>query len=108
MTIEEAIKIINKEYLCVKRDCNIERNCGKCDLAMPSKEPILLAYSMALSALEDHARTMKMLLTQPLVPIKYKCETNDCPHPDGDYETCLECKANGDNYNYYKYKCDVI
>lgn len=51
---------------------------------------------------------MNLTLTQPLVPIKYKCETNDCPHPDGDYETCLECKANGDNYNYYKYKCDAI
>ena len=40
---EEAIEIIRKEYLCVDRDCDIERNCGKCDLMMPSKEPILKA-----------------------------------------------------------------
>lgn len=26
-----------------------------------------------------------------------KCNPNDCPHPYGTYETCNECKANGDN-----------
>ena len=52
MTNEEAIAIIRKEYLCVDRDCDIERSCGKCDLAMPSKEPILEAFKMAIKALE--------------------------------------------------------
>ena len=53
MTKDEAIAIIRKEYLCVDRDCDIERNCGKCDLMMPSKEPILEAYKMAIKALEQ-------------------------------------------------------
>lgn len=52
MTREEAIAIIRKEYLCVDRDCDIGRSCGKCDLMMPSKEPILEAYKMAIKALE--------------------------------------------------------
>lgn len=53
MTNEEAIAIIRQEYLCVDKDCDIERNCGKCDLAMPSKEPILEAYKVAIKALEQ-------------------------------------------------------
>ena len=53
MTREEAIAIIRKEYLCVDRDCDIEKSCGKCDLMMPSKEPILQAYKMAIKALEQ-------------------------------------------------------
>ena len=53
MIREEAIAIIRKEYLCVDRDCDIERSCGKCDLMMPSKEPILEAYKMAIKALEQ-------------------------------------------------------
>ena len=53
MKKDEAIAIIRKEYLCVDRDCDIERNCGKCDLMMPSKEPILEAYKMAIKALEQ-------------------------------------------------------
>lgn len=53
MTREEAIKIIRKEYACVDADCDIERSCGKCDLMMPSKEPILRAYEMAIQALSQ-------------------------------------------------------
>ena len=53
MTREEAIALIRKEYLCVSRDCDIERSCGKCDLVMPSKEPILQAYDMAIKALDQ-------------------------------------------------------
>ena len=53
MTRDEAIAIIRKEYLCVDRDCGIERSCGKCDLVMPSKEPILEAFKMAIKALEQ-------------------------------------------------------
>ena len=52
MTNEQARAIICKEYLCVDRDCDIERSCGKCDLMMPSKEPILQAYKMAMDALQ--------------------------------------------------------
>lgn len=57
MTREEAIAIIRKEYLCVDRDCDIERSCGKCDLVMPDKEPILEAYKMAIKALEQEPKT---------------------------------------------------
>ena len=53
MTNEEAIAIIRKEYLCVDRDCDIDRSCGKCDLMMPTKEPILEAYNMAIKALKQ-------------------------------------------------------
>ena len=53
MTREEAIAIIHKEILCVDRDCDIEKNCSKCDLVMPSKEPILEAYKIAIKALEQ-------------------------------------------------------
>ena len=53
MTRNEAIEVIKKEYACVDADCDIERNCGKCPYSMPSKEPILKAYKMAISALEQ-------------------------------------------------------
>jgi len=56
MTNEEAIAIIRNEYLCVDRNCGIERSCGKCDLAMPSKEPILKAFKMAIKALEQEPK----------------------------------------------------
>ena len=86
MTIDEAMAIIRKEYLCVDRDCDIERNCGKCDLMMPSKEPILEAYRMALKALERerqkytrprHCDCCGVLLTE---------DNNKC-----GYELCDEC-----------------
>lgn len=53
MTNEEAIAIISNEYKCVDRDCDIERSCGKCDLMIPNKEPILEAYKLAIKALEQ-------------------------------------------------------
>ena len=58
MTVEEAVSIIDREYSCVDRECNIERSCGKCDLMMPSKEPILEAYKMAIEALEQQELKM--------------------------------------------------
>ena len=61
MTIEEAKVIIRKEYLCVNRDCNIERSCGKCDLVMPSKEPILEAYKVATQALDKCDKIEKII-----------------------------------------------
>ena len=69
MNREEAIAIIRKEYLCVDRDCDIERNCGKCDLMMPSKEPILKAYKTAIQALEQEPcedADVKLIHTQGL------------------------------------------
>ena len=53
MTREEAIEVIRKEYACVDADCDIERSCGKCELHMPSKEPILRAYEMAIQTLSQ-------------------------------------------------------
>ena len=61
MTNEEAKAIIRKEYLCVDRDCDIERSCGKCDLMIPSKEPILQAYKMAMDALEQITKISDLL-----------------------------------------------
>ena len=58
MTREQAIEIIRKEYLCVDRDCDIERSCGKCDLMIPTKEPILDAYKMAIEALKQEPITV--------------------------------------------------
>ncbi len=65
MTNEEAIEIIRKECLCVDRDCNIERSCGKCDLMMPTKEPILQAYNMAIKALEQ-INKIKVIIESPI------------------------------------------
>ena len=69
MTRSEAIAIIRKEYLCVDRDCDIERSCGKCDLMMPSKEPILEAYKMAINSLKvDEMYDLAMETAQMLIP----------------------------------------
>lgn len=49
MTTEKAIKVLQTEILCVKRDCaRIE--CAKCDLVLEQSD-ILTAYDMAISAL---------------------------------------------------------
>lgn len=61
MTNDEAKAIIRKEYLCVDRDCDIERSCGKCDLMIPSKEPILQAYKMGMDALEQITKISDLL-----------------------------------------------
>ena len=61
MTPQEAREIINRESLCVDRECNIERSCSQCDLVMPSKEPILEAYNMATKALEQIERIAKLV-----------------------------------------------
>ncbi len=52
MTSEKAIKIIEQEIACVEKDCNIERSCGDCELALPSKEPIIEAYQLAIKAFD--------------------------------------------------------
>ena len=53
MMNKEAIRIILNECECVNRECGIEKSCSKCDLVMPSKEPILQAYEMAIQALSQ-------------------------------------------------------
>lgn len=53
MTNEQAIDIIRNEYKCVNSECDIEKSCGKCPYMMPSKEPILQAYDMAIKALSS-------------------------------------------------------
>lgn len=97
MTNEEAITIIRKEYLCVDRDCDIERSCGKCDLVMPSKEPILQAYKLAIKALEQKskyqadARRFKrkyLLLKQKYEALKAEQE------PNTNYKAFAEWVAN--------------
>ena len=68
MTNKEAIEIIRKEYLCVDRDCDIDKSCGKCDLMMPSKEPILEAYKVAIKALEQEPKTEKVIKMRDATP----------------------------------------
>lgn len=53
MDREKAIEIIRKELLCVDRDTCKREECKSCDLVMPSKEPIIEAYKMAIKALEQ-------------------------------------------------------
>ena len=53
MTREEAIKVLKNEIKCVNSECDIENNCGKCPYSMPTKEPIIQAYNMAISALKQ-------------------------------------------------------
>jgi hypothetical protein len=93
MTREEAIAIIRKEYLCVDRDCDIERNCGKCDLMMPSKEPILKAYKMAIQALEQEQWT----------PVSEKYEHHidhtDCIWYGSDSGCPVTCSQYRDGWN---------
>lgn len=61
MTNDEAKAIIRKEYLCVDRDCDIEKSCGRCDLMIPSKEPILQAYKMGMDALDQITKIADLL-----------------------------------------------
>lgn len=84
MTNEEAIAIIRKEYLCVDRDCDIELSCGKCHLMIPSKEPILEAYNMAIKALEqkpcntDTCKVVKAYMNEWDKPITTEPKTGHC------------------------------
>ena len=75
MTREESIAIIRKEYLCVDRDCDIERSCGKCDLMMPSKEPILEAYKVAIEALEQEEDPYQTDMDEAWNQVKHELES---------------------------------
>lgn len=86
VAIDEAIAIIRKEYLCVDRDCDIERNCGKCDLMMPNKEQILEAYSMAIKALERESKKYERERHCDCCGVLLTKENNTC-----GYELCDEC-----------------
>ena len=79
MTAEEAIKIIQNEVACVSRDCNIERPCSNCDLALPDKGPILEAYNIAVQAIEELEQIKGIINTNLYIQedvIRYKmiCE----------------------------------
>lgn len=54
MTIDEAIKVMQNEQICVKRQGTpqCDRICAMCDLLLPTKD-VLMAYDMAISALEE-------------------------------------------------------
>ena len=92
MNREQAIAIIRKEYLCVDRDCDIEKNCGRCDLMMPSKEPILEAYKMAISALSE-PKQGEWILTED----KERGICSNCGHKEdlmdghSSYGWCSNC-----------------
>lgn len=58
------------------RDCDIERSCGKCDLMMPTKEPILEAYNMAIKALEQEPCD-KCEVGNPCLYCKYAFEPQE-------------------------------
>lgn len=82
MTHEEAIKAIQREIECVRRQgktgecCRDELGCGACDLVFED-EWILEAYDMAIEAL--------------------KAETKKCPICGSDlYEYCFMCCYEGE------------
>ena len=94
MTRAEAITIIKREYSCVNRNCDIERSCGKCDLVMPDKEPILEAYKMAIKALEQEPFINKPCVSsgvceydknKVLDKIRAELHATAEMHEDGDY-----------------------
>lgn len=74
MTREEAIEIIKKEYACVDADCDVERSCGKCELHMPSKEPILQAYEMAIVDMQN----IRHLKDRPCDVCEFRKENGCC------------------------------
>ena len=87
MTNKEAIAILQKEYLCVNRNCNIERSCAKCDLVMPNKEPILQAYKIAIEALEkQEPKWIPVSESLPKRSGEYFVSVIDGSGEDDDYE----------------------
>ena len=92
MSREEAIAIIQKEFLCVNKDCNIERNCYNCDLAMPNKEPILEAYDMAIKALQRELELSGLPPVNSTEKIGYWMDNGFC----GNY-VCSVCKNEFDS-----------
>ena len=53
MSRDRAIFVIQNEKKCVLRNIRgCDRECGKCDLVLPDDD-ILMAYDMAIEALED-------------------------------------------------------
>jgi len=91
MDRQQAIEIIRKEYLCVSRDCDIERSCGKCDLMMPSKEPILEAYKMAMDALAIPNKTGHWINNQNGT---FTCDQCGCKRSRSKF--CPDCGSKND------------
>ena len=104
MTKEQAISIIRKEFLCVDRDCDIERKCGKCDLMMPTKEPILEAYKMAIEALSEPKQGEWIEEDMFDGDVAYRCSACNelfCiiegTPKDNEYNYCPNCGARMEN-----------
>lgn len=54
MSKESAIKVLEMELKCVNTDCGIEQKaCIGCKLAMPSRDPIVAGYKIAIEALKE-------------------------------------------------------
>lgn len=52
MTNTEAIAIINNEIACLQRPCTNSK-CVSCDLALPSAEPIIEAFKLAIKTIKN-------------------------------------------------------
>ena len=91
MTDKEAIAIIRKEILCVSRDCDIERSCGRCDLVMPDREPIIEAYKMAIEALENYI-SLEDIKAEPYFWEKCPYYEPDMMFDGKDEYDCGKCK----------------
>ena len=84
MTNERAVEILENEAACVRRAETCDRDCGKCDLVMPT-EDILEAYDMAINILS------KDINKEPIQPhIKY---IGGIEHHDFFCPTCGEFLA---------------
>lgn len=93
MDREKAIEIIRKELLCVDRDTCKREECKSCDLVMPSKEPIIEAYKMAIKALEQEHILDK--IRAEIMELDYDIETigfdlNDMPQTEMIHTVCRE------------------
>ena len=58
MTREEAIKVLQTEIACVKRQDCARIECAKCDLVL-EESAILTAYDMAIAALREQEERSK-------------------------------------------------
>jgi len=71
---KQAIDILQKEILCVSRECDTSR-CRECDLVMPDREPIIKAYKVAIKALK-----------QRWIPVSERLPEDE----NKDYLVCLD------------------
>jgi len=98
MTHEEAIKAIQREIECVKRQgktgecCRDELGCGACDLVFED-ECILEAYDMAIEALKEIGWRRRLdVSTTPKLGIVHGVDKKGDPL-DLDVWCCPNCNA---------------